>query len=260
MTCDRGEPFVMMGWRVPGGRLPLPGYGHVFIGARTPTLAYTMAEDVVRIMFELEPGQDEVPRAALEALPQPFRGDVERAMRSSAAQLAKVFSLKPVQASCDRLAVVGDAGGCAHPLTASGISFCVRDAVSLALAVARYPGDSEATLAHYYGERSGPLRARMTLGEALFEVFTSDTAEARLLRHGLFRYWDQSPRGRSASMGLLSAERSSMTVMAREAAAVSLHALNGFSQGVVDAGETPVALSQLAARSFGYLRQALSPR
>jgi 2-polyprenyl-6-methoxyphenol hydroxylase-like FAD-dependent oxidoreductase len=261
MRCARGEPFVMVGWRVPGGRLPLSGYGHVFLGGPTPTLAYSMAEDEVRIMFELELGQEDVPRAALEALPRPFRSDVERAMRTEPRQLAKVFSLRPAQASSDRLAVVGDAGGSAHPLTASGLSFCVRDAVALGEAVALHRGqdDYAAAVAHYDRDRRGPLRARMALADALMEVFTSDSAEARLLRHGLFRYWAQSGRGRSASMGLLSTERSSMAALAREAAAVSYYAVSGLG-GVVEASEAPVALSQLFARSFGYLRQALAAR
>ena len=260
MTCTRGEPFTMLGWRIPGGRLPIPGYGHVFIGGPSPTLAYSMAKDEVRIMFELEPGEDEVPRAALEALPQPFRGDVERAMQSQPRQLAKVFALKPAQSTCEALAVVGDAGGCVHPLTASGISFCVRDAVALAEAVARHRDDDfpVAAVTDYYRHRRAPMRARATLGEALVDVFTSESAEARLLRHGLFRYWGQSSRGRGASMGLLSTERLSMAVMAREAAAVSFYALGGLLSGVVGAQEAPVALGQLTSRSFGYLRQALA--
>ena len=262
IEVERAAPFRMVGWRIPGARLPYPGYGHVFSGARTTSLAYRMGPDEVRVMFEL--GMDEPLEVSslLEALPRPFRDDVRRGIETRPRETAKVWGMRPTRVSSGRLAVVGDAGGCVHPLTATGIAFCTQDAARLAHEVGRTfsrgDGVPEA-LARYEEGRRGPMRARVALGPALVEALASEAPEMRLLRHGLFRYWRKSQSGRGRSIGLLSTQEARLSVMAREYAAVCLHALTGLPQGVVGANEVLPALLGLAKRNVSQLRSDLSP-
>ena len=259
IAVSKTKPFRMLGWKIPGGRLPYPGYGHVFVGGPTPTLAYQVGRDDVRIMFELERGDGlEVTPALMDAIPEPFRGDVGRAMTTEPRSTARVFGLRPARVTARALAVVGDAGGCVHPLTASGMSFCIGDAVRLGNAFTR-SADVERALAAYESSRLQPMATRAALGPAMVEALCSDEPSMRLLRHGLFRYWQRSPRGRSVSMGLLSTHVSSMPVMAREYAAVCAHALTGVRGGAVRPAEVAPALGGLVRRTVGFLREAMRP-
>ena len=95
ISATHVSPQRMVGWKIPNGRLPYPGFGHVFIGGPYPILAYQMAKDEVRIMFELhlEDGL-EIPNSLLEAIPRPFRDDVERAIEKQARSTAQIFALQ----------------------------------------------------------------------------------------------------------------------------------------------------------------------
>jgi squalene monooxygenase len=83
-------------------------------------------------------------------------------------------------------------------------------------------------------------------------VFVARTAEARLLRQGLLRYWESSPRGRAASMTLLSTEEGRMSVMAREYAWVVRYTLAGL---LTRPEPRPLGVRTRAA--FGLSRAAL---
>ncbi len=254
-------PFRMAGWKVPGGRLPYPGYGHVFTGGPTATLAYQVSLDAVRVMFEIPHGEDDVPEALLHALPEPFRSDVRNAMANEPRASARFVGFRPAKVASGRLAVVGDAGGCVHPLIASGMSFCIGDALRLADALGDPSQLLTQGLLQYERQRKGPMRTRSALGPAMVEALCSSDPSMQLLRHGLFRYWDRSSRGRGVSMGLLSTREDSMLVMAREYALVCAHALTGLAAPLGDAvprGTGRAAVSGLVRRSAGFLRAALA--
>lgn len=238
LDVERGPEIQMVGWRVPGGRLPWPGYAHVFAHGAPTTLAYAISATEVRVMFELDPGEELDVRARLAQLPRPFRDDVARAIETEPRLVAKVFAVKTPTVVRDRVAMVGDAGGCVHPLTASGIAFCTRDAVELARAVGEgYRADGTfavpASLARYAAERRDPMRARAALGPALVDALTSDAPEMAVLRHGLFHYWSTSARGRRNSLGLLSTEHLRSTTLVREYASVCAHSLRAALDGTV---------------------------
>lgn len=251
-------PFRMLGWKIPGARLPYPGYGHVFVGGPSPILAYQMSKTEARIMFEVGLDQDlAVEEALLAALPRPFRDDVERAIANEPRATARFSGFRPSRVTGPSLAVVGDAGGCVHPLIASGMSFCAADAVRLANAFPWGTTVADA-LRSYEASRRGPMRTRAALGPAMVEALCSDSPEMRLLRHGLFRYWGRSSRGRGTSMGLLSTRESSMAVMAREYAIVCANALTGLPRGVVRSDQLVPAVVGLARRTAGFLRTAVA--
>src|SRR6185369_13213774 len=105
-----------------------------------------------------------------------------------------------------------------------GLSACVRDAVRLRDAFRQNGGDISKALQQYARLREGPQRARMAGAEALYGILKGATPEMRLLRQGLFRYWRQSPRGRAATMALLSTCDDSVSTVVREYLHVSRYA------------------------------------
>jgi squalene monooxygenase len=230
--CRRRRLSSMLGFVLPGGRLPHPGFGTVFIDGPAPALAYHIGPDSVRVMFNVPDnphGVDAATRdlAYLAALPPLLCEDVRQAMDARRGLASASYSVVPDAVTRHRVVLVGDAAGCCHPLTATGLSVCTRDAVRLRDALRASGGDVPAALRHYAAQRAGPQRTRMALAEALYAVFVARTPEARLLRQGLLRYWESSPRGRAASMTLLSTEEGRMSVMAREYAWVVRYTLAG---------------------------------
>jgi len=256
IESDKGPAFRMVGWKIPGGRLPFPGYGHVFLGGKTATLAYQVSRTEVRVMFEndLEDGK-RLPEDLLEALPQEFREDVQAVIRETPPQTAKVYGLTPRGYTARNLAVVGDAAGCVHPVTASGIAYCTSDAVDLARSMAGFDGSPAHiadALERYSEGRSGPMRTRVALGPALVDAFTGQSYDMKLLRYGLFQYWNSRVRGRHRSVGLLATHDQSMRTMALEYALVAAHAVGGLRQGIVPVSEMPGALASLAKRTAAH--------
>jgi flavin-dependent dehydrogenase len=137
------------------------------------------------------------------------------------------YSIVPDAIVRGRVALVGDAAGCCHPLTATGLSACTRDAMRLRDAIRSLPGDIGAALCRYAVRRQAPQRTRLALAEALYAVFVAGTPETRLLRQGLLRCWKSSLRARATSMALLSTQEDRMSVMAREYARVVVHTVPG---------------------------------
>ncbi len=261
IACQDDSSFRMVGWKVAGARLPYPGYGHVFIGGPTPILAYQVSRNEVRVMFEL--GLDEgldVPDSLMNAMPEPLRGDLAAAMTKQSRATARFCGFRPEQFTARNLAIVGDAGGCVHPLIASGMSFCTADAMRLAEAVGRplATGYVNGALDAYEKARRQPMATRGALGPAMVEALCDPAPSMRLLRHGLFRYWGNSPRGRATSMGLLSTRESSLAVMAREYAIVCANAVTGLPAGVVRRNEILPAFAGLAKRTAGFARGAIT--
>ena len=257
-----GDAFRMVGWRIPDARLPVPGFGHVFSGPKGgPTaLAYQITRGTVgslnadvRVMFELHEGEDLDIRPHLARIPENFRKQIEHAMETQPRQTARVMSYTPSAVTRESFAVVGDAGGCVHPLTATGIAFSTRDGLRLAKTVAPAildeSKDIAKALATYEGERKHPMLTRAALGPALAEALNEGSPAFRLLRRGLFRYWEKSARGRRASIGLLSTQETNPLVMVREYAAVCMHALAELPNEPVAPWELLPAVSGLAQQT-----------
>jgi len=215
----------MTGYVVRGTPPPHPGYGNVFLGGPAPVLAYAIGDDAVRVMFDVPDnpaGLDAPARdpAYLGALPAPFRDGVHRALATEGRLVSVNATVVPETVARGRLVLVGDAAGCCHPLTATGLSVCTRDALRLRRALGEAGGDVPRALARYARLRGGPQVTRMALAGALYDAFAARTPEMRLLRAGILRFWDRSPRGRAASMALLSTHEGRMSRMALEYAQV----------------------------------------
>lgn len=230
----RSEAFRMLGCKLPNQHLPFEGYGHVFVGGKRPVLCYRVASDALRIMFELSHDATELKmpdEADLAVLPPGIAAAVRREFAEGRGISAMVFGLTPEAAARGRVALVGDSGGCVHPITATGVSFCFKDAALLARVVAAKPYDIPRALEAYSAARARPMQTRAMLGPLLAAALGDEAPEMQLLRRGLFRYWHRDRKGRGASMGLLSTHESRALVLALEYAKVAAYALVGLLDG-----------------------------
>jgi 2-polyprenyl-6-methoxyphenol hydroxylase-like FAD-dependent oxidoreductase len=250
----------MTGYLLRGARLPHPSYGNVFLGGPAPALAYAVGPDLVRVMFDVpdNPHGLEAPQrdpAYLAALPPALREEVRRGMAAGPRLVCANYSVVPETVARGRLVLVGDAAGCCHPLTATGLSVSTRDAVRLARAL-RDERDVVRAARRYAERRGGPQLTRVVLAEALYEAFSARTPELRLLRQGILRFWAKSSRGRAASMALLSTHEGRMSVMAVQYARVLGYALTLLIRRRHPRSH-PRALLGLGRVTLGHARSAL---
>jgi 2-polyprenyl-6-methoxyphenol hydroxylase-like FAD-dependent oxidoreductase len=176
-------------------------------------------------MFDVPLNRKDISYEAIGALPAPLRGDVEQASKVQSPLQSANYSVVAETVFRGRMVCVGDAGGCCHPLTATGLSACARDAILLRQALRETAADIPVALRRYAGLRESPQRTRSVGAELLYRVFSSETPDMRLMRTALFRYWQGNPRGRSATMALLSTREDSFSVMLREYLNVCRNAL-----------------------------------
>jgi 2-polyprenyl-6-methoxyphenol hydroxylase-like FAD-dependent oxidoreductase len=211
--------------RVPDAPLPQPGWGHIFLGAWGPILAYPVGGGAARLCFDLplsiskERAADRLRAAYTHLLPSPLRAAVEVALDEGPLDLVANHAMRARQLTAPGLALVGDAGGCAHPLTAAGMTVCANDVRLIAETLAH-----DAPLDDYAGERRGFARSRAILTRSLLRVFRGSDPLARRLRDGVFRYWE-SPRARVASTALLTGADPTLRGFARELAKVAVSAI-----------------------------------
>lgn len=216
--------------RIPNGELPRRDHGHIFLGAWGPILAYPISADEVRMCFDLPRGVvvDGLRARLLDEyvpfVPEPLRAGLVATLRGDEPlQLAANQALFSPASVMPGAALVGDVGGCAHPLTAAGMTICLRDIRYLSDEL--HPGGS---LARYEARRSHFVRSRTLLTAALYHVMKGGDPIARGLRDGLFRYW-RSSRARSASLALLTGTDTAWHHFAREYAGVVVSAASALS-------------------------------
>jgi squalene monooxygenase len=160
----------------------------------------------------------------LAAFPDDFRQEVQEAMAASKPLAAANYCIIPETTVKGNVALIGDARGCCHPLTASGITAAVKDAFVLRDALRKHKLDFAAALREYAQVCDQLQLPRRTLAEELREAFLAETPQAKLLKQCIFSYWETSPQGRADSMNLLSTLNSSIITLAVQYAMVALQA------------------------------------
>ena len=226
---SRARLSSMLGVLVKADKLPHPGHGHLFIGGAAPVLGYAITPETARIMVDLPAGQGaaELLKAPelLAGLPVELRQAVLEASGTGGVLIAANETRLPEAVAVQSAVLVGDAAGCCHPLSASGLASSARDAQVLQESVRLFPSDLPAAARWYASRRRAPQRTRIALASSLYRTFAEPSPEMAALRVGLFRYWQRSRSGRSVSMALLSTRESRMSIMAREYARAVFHAL-----------------------------------
>jgi 2-polyprenyl-6-methoxyphenol hydroxylase-like FAD-dependent oxidoreductase len=161
----------MIGYLLNSTRLPHPGFGHVFIGGQVIALAYMISTGATRVMFDLpldaNQRMSESKHGCVDALPQPLQNDVIHVMKTDTPLTSSNYSIVPETVIKGRLVCVGDAGGSCHPLTATGLSACTRDAMRLRQALRETAGNIPVALRLYASLRDGPQRTRLAGAEVL---------------------------------------------------------------------------------------------
>ena len=228
--------------------LPNPGYGHIFLGAWGPILAYAIAPGEVRMCLDLPAGEgSEKGKAAIIAklradyapfVAEPLREAMLRALDHAGVDMAANYAISTRRCVAPGAALVGESGGCNHPLTAAGMTICLTDIRLLTDELRGLDlGDQRAldqALERYQKNRYRFVRAREVLSDALYEVFRGAEDSTRALRHGIFRYWDGSARARASSMALLSGAESRLQVFIAEYLRVVAQSTGGVLTGQVN--------------------------
>ncbi|APR77692.1 Monooxygenase, FAD-binding protein [Minicystis rosea] len=249
--------------------LPRDGYGHVFLGTWGPILAYDIGGEKgrgrVRMCIDLPidagKGQEAVQAflrtEGARSVPEPLRGAMLRALSQQAPEICANHSIQTTRCSAPGVVLVGDSGGCSHPLTATGMTVALNDIRTLAAELDRGPS-IDAALARYQHRRYGFVRAREILAEGLYDVFRRGDDGARALRHGLFRYWTSGSRARAASLSLLSGHESRLRAFIGEYFSVvgqtAVSVIGGADDTVIEGGRGPAARG-LARTAYDQLRR-----
>jgi 2-polyprenyl-6-methoxyphenol hydroxylase-like FAD-dependent oxidoreductase len=224
--------------------LPSPGYGHIFLGAWGPILAYSIGHGEVRMCLDLPSDVEKGTKAVAARLradyarfvPQPLRGAMLRALDETPPEMAANYAIYTKRCTAPGVALVGESGGCSHPLTAAGMTVCLTDIRILVeeLGRASDPREIDSALASYQTRRYQFVRAREILADALYEVFRGAEDSTRAIRHGIFRYWDSSVRSRASSMALLSGHDSRLASFLGEYLRVVVQSTGGVLRGQVN--------------------------
>lgn len=220
---------TMLGLLVDATTLPFAELGHVFVDGKAPILGYAIGDGVARILVDIPHGTDwktllDDP-AWPRAVPEPLHSAMRKALKTAKPQFASNDVRLPRTSVRGRVCLVGDAAGCCHPLSVSGITSAVRDALALRDALTASPRNVRSALRIYARARRAPQRTRIALASALYRAFAEPSAEMGLLRRGMRRYWGASVANQKNSLALLAGRDLRMTAMAKEYGSVVSHAL-----------------------------------
>jgi squalene monooxygenase len=201
--------------------VPAPGYGHMCLGDWGPTLAYLLRGRRVRFCVDIPMrlGRDRIPHALKTKyapnLPEPLRSELVAAVDAGPVELCGNYTVHTDRCALPGAALLGDAGGCSHPLTASGMTNSLSDIRILAEEL-RAGGTIDEALTRYEVRRYRFVRVREILADELYDAFRGDRAGARAIRSGILRYWRTSAHGRAATIALLSGDDARLTTFVGE--------------------------------------------
>lgn len=210
--------------------LAQPLYANVLLGGPGPMLCYPITRHAsgsldFRLTFDLPhalPAKgrelaDYLLDAFVPYLPAPLGDQVAAVLsaREQPVEMAPTFNLPAPPATMPGLALVGDAAGCSHPITASGMTMGLLDAAVLGHEAKRrarvsldQPWFDAGSLRRYRVEHDRYVPTRQALADAIYEAFRGSGTGARGIRRALFGYWRSGEQQRMRSLALLAcAER-----------------------------------------------------
>lgn len=184
--------------------LPEEGYGHVLLGGLGPVLAYRLDRRRIRMCLDV-PLALRVDRdrsavlwdAYRVVIPAPLLPAFRAALVGGEIAWASNQIRPRVELGREGLALIGDAVGHHHPLTALGITFGFQDAVALA---------RTNSFAAYRRERIAASRVPQMLAVALYEVFADTSDEFTAIRGAVYELWRSQPVERKRTMQYLAAQ------------------------------------------------------
>lgn len=259
---------TIVGYRISTENLPEAQFGHVYLGAETPILLYPIGSGQARILFDIpyETGRRATAADCMsmaQVLPAALRSEVENTIATQPRMSLLTQAITAERSVSGRVVLVGDAGGSCHPLTATGMTMCVSDALMLRAALRKRADDVPAALQLYQRRRRWPQATRLVLADALRDTFRGARPDLRVVRGGIFRHLRGSAAGRSATLALLSTADGRPLALLLQFATVMLRGFIGHVRNPLpadrDVGRMRVARA-LMASLFGHLREILRPR
>jgi 2-polyprenyl-6-methoxyphenol hydroxylase-like FAD-dependent oxidoreductase len=234
--------------------LPEAGYGHVLVGAPGPVLAYPYGEGRVRMCIDVPLGVAKGKDVLLgflrdryaQHLPDPIRRAMLVALHTAPIGGAANHAIYTGRCAVPGAALVGDAGGCSHPLTATGMTTGLHDVTTLAECLSAY-GPTDDGLVEYQRRRYRFVRAREAFTHSLYGVLRGEGTGAFTLREGIFRYWRGSQRARSVSMGVLSGDHAGVATFVAEYVRVLLTSGGLACRGALGDREARAALERVSS-------------
>ena len=112
--------------------VPNAGFGHIFLGAWGPILAYPIGPRDARTCIDLPQDMDKGKEAVIARirsdyaphLPEGVRATVIKALDGGDIEVAANYAIYTDECTVPGAALVGDSAGCSHPLTATGMTCC----------------------------------------------------------------------------------------------------------------------------------------
>ncbi|WP_445632770.1 squalene monooxygenase [Nostoc sp. DSM 114161] len=190
--------------------LPFEGFGHIILGGVGPILMYRVGARLVRVCLD-------VPRCFSRdsaTLWKTYNSFIPKALQvafqdalshDEVAWTANQFCSR-IQYGRDGLALVGDATGYFHPITATGMTVGFLDSDCLV---------RSQRFENYQQERTFRTYVPELLATMLYEVFTKQDESAVALRHAIYRLWRENPMECRRTMKLLSVRETNLLSFSR---------------------------------------------
>ncbi len=227
---------------------PAPGYGHIFLGGPAPILVYPISARDSRTCVDLPilDGEERGTKAVIERMRRDYldyfpvgtRAPMAAALDAGEVEMAANYAIKTNECVVPGMALIGDACGCSHPITAGGMTVGLHDVELLGELLRGVPLANpigvDRALAEYERRRYQFVRAREILADAIYEVFRGVDDGTRAIRAGIFRYWRADMEHRANSMALLSGRESRLPSFLREYLTVASMSTSTVLRGAVN--------------------------
>jgi len=195
----------MAGVLLEDAELPFEGFGHLFLGGPGPMFVSRIGPAHIRACIDVPVNSsrclkngDGLWQAYRAALPATLHAPFRRALEGQSIAWAANQWRPRVHYGREGVALVGDAVGHFHPLTAVGMTLGFLDGYALA---------QSKCFRDYRNQRTAASRVPELLSMGLHNLFTLQDTGTVALRNALFTMWRQSPTECRETMRLLSGEQ-----------------------------------------------------
>ena len=235
----------MAGVLLENVELPFEGYGHVLLGGLGPVLIYRINDNRVRMCLDVPLDFPKKSANLWDAyspiLPSQLLGAFRKALEKNRVQwVANQYSSR-THYGRPGLALVGDATGYFHPITATGMTIGFMDV--------KYLVRSKSFGNYQYQRKFGTYVPEM-LAMTLHEVFRRNDESAVAIRRAIYQMWRQEPQECDCTMNLLSGAQTNILHFSKSFLKGLAIAVKFVFKNNVSAGKWRHLIQSLAALSL----------